>query len=108
MAPGTGSSRREAEVIGGEPKLHLATFERGLIGLAATSTAITVAVREPPLGLDKTTYSLALSGAFFAGVIQVTASVWAAGGHRRGAGMNKLVYASLVAAAGLAAASLLH
>ncbi|CAO2185609.1 unnamed protein product [Urochloa humidicola] len=104
MAPGTGSSRREAEVIGGEPKLHLATFERGLIGLAATSTAVTMAVREPPLGLDKTTYSLALSGAFFAGVIQVTASVWAAGG----AGMNKLVYASLVAAAGLAAASLLH
>jgi hypothetical protein len=105
MAPVTGSNDCEWEAAGDgvalAPKLHQAALERGLIGLAAASTAITMAVCEPPPGLNKTTYLLTLSGVFFAGVTQVSASVC---GH--GAGMTKLIvlYTSLV----VAAASLLQ
>jgi hypothetical protein len=44
---------------------------RPLLGLAAVSIVITMAVCEPPpVGLNKTAYLLVLSGAFFAGVTQ--------------------------------------
>ncbi|RCV24621.1 hypothetical protein SETIT_5G100500v2 [Setaria italica] len=111
MAPGTANNGRAGEAAGGTPKLHREAFGRGLLGLAAASTAITMAVREPPPGLNKTAYLLALSGAFFAGVTQVSASVWASDGpvgRRHGAGRKKIVYASLVVSAGLAVASLLQ
>jgi hypothetical protein len=110
MALGTGSNAREGEAAGGAPKLHhhQAAFGCGLLGLAAASTAITMAVSEPPPWLDRNTYFVALSGAFFAGTTLVIVSVSAVGGRRDGAGRKKLVmYASLVVAASLTAAWLL-
>ncbi|CAL4951473.1 unnamed protein product [Urochloa decumbens] len=101
---------REGEATGGAPKLpQAAAFGHGLLGLGAASTAITLAVIEPPPCLDKNGYFLVLSGLFFAGMTQVAASVGtAAAGRRHVAGTTKLVVcASLVVAAGLTAASLL-
>nr|TKV98102.1 hypothetical protein SEVIR_9G538350v2 [Setaria viridis] len=83
MARGTFSSGREAGAAGGAPKLHhRAAFGCGLLGLAAASTAITMAVSEPPPWLDRNAYLVALTGAFFAGMAQVAASVWASDGGR--------------------------
>ncbi|KAL6626726.1 hypothetical protein ACP70R_030452 [Stipagrostis hirtigluma subsp. patula] len=83
-------------------------FERGLLGLAAASTAMTLVVFDPPQGIDKTTYCLALSGAFFAGVNQVVASVWGPGRRRRRqSAVCASLLAPLVVAAGLTVASLL-
>ncbi|TVU21938.1 hypothetical protein EJB05_31609, partial [Eragrostis curvula] len=76
----------QVEAGGGAPKLRrvAACSEAGLLGLAAASTAITLAVSvPPPPGLDTNAYFLALSGVFFAGVTQVAASVWAADDGRR-------------------------
>jgi hypothetical protein len=55
----TGSNGRQGEAAhdGGVPKLHhLAAFGRGLLGLAAASTAITLVVTEPPAWLDRNAY----------------------------------------------------
>ncbi|KAL6847893.1 hypothetical protein ACP4OV_022021 [Aristida adscensionis] len=80
---------------------------RALLGLAAASTATAMAMSDPPEGFDKTSYLLAVSGVFFAGVNLVAASVSAT----NGAGRNLLHAAALAvvvaAAAGLALASLL-
>jgi hypothetical protein len=69
MAAGTGSNGRGHEEATGDgvaPKLHRpAAFGRGLLGLAAASAAITMAVSEPPPWLDRNAYFVALSGAFF-------------------------------------------
>ncbi|CAO2185610.1 unnamed protein product [Urochloa humidicola] len=79
MAAGTGSnSREEGAAAGRAPKLHQAASGRALLGLAATSTAITLAVIEPPAWLDRNAYSVSISGMFFAGMAQVIASVWEA------------------------------
>ncbi|RLM91474.1 hypothetical protein C2845_PM08G05390 [Panicum miliaceum] len=83
-----------------------------LAGLATTSMAVTLAVREPPPGLDKNTYLLAVAGAFFAGVAEViTAAVCVSNNPRaRCAAGKKLMYASvapLAAVIGLSVASLL-
>ncbi|KAF8662896.1 hypothetical protein HU200_055478 [Digitaria exilis] len=90
-----GELRRQAGALGRGP--------RGLLGLAAASTAIALAVTEPPPWLDRNAYLVAISGAFFAGMAKVC-------GHVAGNG-SKLVtiYVSLVVvAAGLTAvASLL-
>ncbi|CAL4958101.1 unnamed protein product [Urochloa decumbens] len=100
----------EGQATGRALKLpKAAAFGRGLLGLGAASTAITLAVIEPPPCLDKNAYFLVLSCLFFAGMTQVAASVGAAaGGCRHVAGTTKLVMcASLVVAAGVTAASLL-
>ncbi|CAO2185606.1 unnamed protein product [Urochloa humidicola] len=100
----------EGKTSGGAPKLsQAAAFWRGLLGLGAASTAITLTVIEPPPCLDKNAYFLVLSGLFFAGMTQAAASIGAAGGGlRHVAGGTKLVMcASLVVAAGLTAATLL-
>lgn len=96
-----------APCTGGNVSLT-AALESGLLGLAAVSTAITMAVCQPPPGLNRTAYLLSVSGLFFAGVAQVVlASVQAPGGHPHAAG-RKLVYAAPVAvAAGLTVASVL-
>nr|CAB3476301.1 unnamed protein product [Digitaria exilis] len=61
-----------------------AAFGRGLLGgLAAASTAIALAMTEPPPWLDRNAYLVAISGAFFAGMAQVC-------GHVAGTG-SKLV-----------------
>nr|CAB3472230.1 unnamed protein product [Digitaria exilis] len=105
MAGGTGSNGRGGRAAG-ELRRQAGAFgrgPRGLLGLAAGSTAIALAVTEPPPWLDRNAYLVALSAAFFAGKAQVC-------GHVAGTG-SKLVtmYASfVVVAAGLtAAASLL-
>ncbi|KAL5228417.1 hypothetical protein ABZP36_016682 [Zizania latifolia] len=83
----------------------------GAVGLATTSTAITLAATyQPPPGGhgDHTCVPLALSGlAFFTGIAQVGASVWVSADTRgrRAAGYN-ILYAS-VCAVGLTVASLL-
>ncbi|CAO2204654.1 unnamed protein product [Urochloa humidicola] len=94
-----------------------AAFEagRGLVGLATASVAISAlaAVRDPPPGIDKNAYFLALTGAFFAGVAEVIAAVSVSTSNtnnRRAAGRKLLMYASaapLAVAVGLSAASLL-
>jgi hypothetical protein len=59
MAANTSSNRRQGEAAGdgGAPKLHhMAAFGRGLLGLAAASTAITLVVTEPPEWLDRNAY----------------------------------------------------
>jgi len=74
MATGSGGS--------GRGELHQQpAFGRGLLGLAAASTAITLAVSEPPPWLDRDAYFVAISGLFFAGITQVAASVSAGGGR---------------------------
>ena len=104
MAAGTGSSRREYGEAAGE--LHQPpAFGRGLLGLAAASTAITLAASEPPPWLDRDAYFVAISGLFFAGITQVAASVSAGGGRDGLAGRKLVMYASLVVAAGLALAA---
>ncbi|KAG2595705.1 hypothetical protein PVAP13_5KG092587 [Panicum virgatum] len=92
---------------GRAPKLRQAAFfERGLLGLAAASTAVTLAVSEPPPWLHRNAYSVALSALFFAGIAQVVAaSVWAPAAAASVAGRKLVMYASLVVAAGLAAAA---
>ncbi|CAL4951482.1 unnamed protein product [Urochloa decumbens] len=116
MAAGMGGNGREWEAAGyggaRAPKLHqAAAIGRGLLGLAVVSTAINLAVIEPPPCLDRNSYFVALSGLFFAGMTQVIASVWVSdGGRDHAVGIRKLVnvmYASLAVAAGLTAASLL-
>ncbi|CAO2198949.1 unnamed protein product [Urochloa humidicola] len=110
---GIGSIRREEEVqvpmVAGSDELSLP----GLLGIVTCSMAITLAVREPPPGLDKTTYLLAIAGTFFAGVAGVVAAAVCASNNnprtRRAAG-RKLVRASvgpLAVIIGLSAASLL-
>jgi hypothetical protein len=59
MAADTSSNGRQGEAAGdgGAPKLHhMAAFGRGLLGLAAASTAITLVVTEPPAWLDRNAY----------------------------------------------------
>ncbi|CAL4958117.1 unnamed protein product [Urochloa decumbens] len=111
MVTGSGGNVSELEAARGAPKLHhQAGFGRALLGLAAVSTAINLAVIEPPPCLDRNAYFVPLSGMFFAGMTQVIATVWVAGGRDHAVGIRKLVnvmYASLVVAAGLTAASLL-
>ncbi|KAL6626733.1 hypothetical protein ACP70R_030459 [Stipagrostis hirtigluma subsp. patula] len=105
-----GSSRKEAEVDGTAATAS-AAMGGGLVGLATASMAVTLAAREPPPGLDKTAYFLALAGAFYAGVAEVVTAVWVWNDPRgrRGAG-RKMMYASagpLAVAVGLSVASLL-
>ena len=92
---------------GGAPKLgQAAFFKRGLLGLAAASTAVTLAVSEPPPWLHRNAYSVALSALFFAGIAQVVAaSVWAPAAAASVAERKLVMYTSLVVAAGLAAAA---
>ncbi|CAO2198958.1 unnamed protein product [Urochloa humidicola] len=84
----------------------------GLAGLGTASTAVTLAVSDPPPGLEGNAYYyLTLSGVFYAGVAELGAAVWCMSdpySHRIAAG-RKLLYASLVplaAAGGLAVATL--
>ncbi|KAG2595702.1 hypothetical protein PVAP13_5KG091600 [Panicum virgatum] len=106
MAAGRGGNGRQGEE-------RAAFSERGgLLGLAAASSAIALAVSEPPSWLDRNAYSVAISGLFFAGVTQVVVVVAAAsvsaptaGGRGGAAGRKLFMYASLVVAAGLAAAA---
>ncbi|KAL6626729.1 hypothetical protein ACP70R_030455 [Stipagrostis hirtigluma subsp. patula] len=115
MVLGSTWAEEEAE-CDAESRLLQATFKSGGLvgGLALASMAITLAVREPPAGLDKTTYFLMLLGAFLAGVIQVAASVGVADDDPRGhyaAGRKKLLHyasiASLIASVSLSMASLI-
>jgi hypothetical protein len=75
-------------------------------------TAVALAVRGPPLGLDKNAYFLALSAAFFAGVAGVMAAIWVSHdphGRCRAAASRLVVYstvAALAVAVGLSVASL--
>ncbi|CAO2161043.1 unnamed protein product [Urochloa humidicola] len=69
MAAATGNNGRQREAAAAAAKLHQAAFGHGLLGLAAASTAITLAVTEPPPWLNRNAYFLALSGAFFAGML---------------------------------------
>ncbi|KAF8705011.1 hypothetical protein HU200_031266 [Digitaria exilis] len=97
MAAGTGSNGRGRGAHG--ELRQAAAFGRGLLGLAAASTAIAMAVTEPPRWLDRNAYFVTLSGAFFAGMAQVC-------GHVAGTKSKLLVYASLVVVAtGLTAAA---
>jgi hypothetical protein len=81
---GLGQQRAQGQAGGSyevAPNLH-----RGLLGLAAASVAVTMAVSEPPPGLDGNAYFVALpaaAGVFFAGMNQVLASVWSARGDDR-------------------------
>ncbi|KAL6847896.1 hypothetical protein ACP4OV_022024 [Aristida adscensionis] len=112
-----GATRREEEAGGiAEHRGTMALGRDLLLGVAAASTAMALAaVTDPPLGMiDRTSYLLALSGVFFAGVNQVAVAVWAGpdpSGRRIAAG-RKLVRASLLApltiAAGMKLASLLQ
>ncbi|RLM93782.1 uncharacterized protein C2845_PM08G05410 [Panicum miliaceum] len=84
----------------------------GLLGVVTCSMTITLAVREPPPGLDKNAYILAVAGAFFAGVAGVVAAVCLPNNPRvrRAAGRKLIMHASaeaLAVAVGLSAASLL-
>ncbi|XP_062183178.1 uncharacterized protein LOC133887248 [Phragmites australis] len=54
----------------------------GVINLSTASTAITLAVCEPPSGFNENTYFLTLSGVFFAGVAGVMAAIWVANDPR--------------------------
>ncbi|OEL20303.1 hypothetical protein BAE44_0018680 [Dichanthelium oligosanthes] len=93
-------------------KLHQAAPST-LVGLSTSSMAITLSVREPPPGIDKNAYLLALAGAFFAGVADVITAVRISNNPhaRRAAGAGtKLMYASIAPLAvvvGLSLASLL-
>ncbi|CAO2209020.1 unnamed protein product [Urochloa humidicola] len=97
--------------MGAGAKLGLA----GLLGIATSSVASTLAVRDPPPGLvDENAYFLAVAGAFFAGVAGIFAAVFISNNNprgRRAAGRKQLImYASLgplAAVVGLLAASLL-
>ncbi|CAL4958126.1 unnamed protein product [Urochloa decumbens] len=107
MAVGLGSTRWDEEAAAASTaasKLHQAPgcFEASsaLFGLVASSMAITLAVRQPPPGLDENAYYLTVSGGFFAGLAQaITAVVCVSNNNpraRRSAG-TKLVYAASVA-----------
>ncbi|KAL5226430.1 hypothetical protein ABZP36_014695 [Zizania latifolia] len=109
MARMLDAARGEAEADGAAPNIAAAL---GALGLATTSTAITLAAtyQPPPGGLGNHTCvpHLALSGlAFFTGIAQVGASVWVSDDPRgRRAAGYKILYAS-VCAVGLTVASLL-
>ncbi|CAL4958129.1 unnamed protein product [Urochloa decumbens] len=87
----------------------------GLAGLGTASTALTLAVYGTPPGPEgNTSYYLALSAVFYAGVAEIGAAVWWMSDptcSRRIAAGRKLLYASLVplaaAGGGLAVATLL-
>ncbi|KAF8662890.1 hypothetical protein HU200_055472 [Digitaria exilis] len=104
------SWREEGGVAAPEPPRQ-AVFEAGILGLAVISAAMALAARQPPPWLHPDAYFVALSGVFFVGVVQVTASVWATTGGRRATAGKKLLQVSAVAllgvAAGLELASLL-
>ncbi|KAL5226838.1 hypothetical protein ABZP36_015103 [Zizania latifolia] len=108
MARVVDAARGEAEADGAAPNIAAAL---GALGIATTSTAITLAAAyQPPSGSlgDYTCVPLALSGmAFFTGIAQVCASVWVSDAPqgRRAAGY-KFLYAS-VFAVGLTMTSLL-
>ncbi|CAO2161045.1 unnamed protein product [Urochloa humidicola] len=101
MAAARGSNNGEEGVAAGEaPKLHqAAAIGRGLLGLAATSTAITLAVIEPPAWLDRNAYYASISGMFFAGMAQVIASVWEAGVMGSGGGSSGIGHVGFAVAA---------
>ncbi|KAL6626730.1 hypothetical protein ACP70R_030456 [Stipagrostis hirtigluma subsp. patula] len=106
MAPGMGSTWQEEEEHGGA-----VLCQGGLVGLATASMAVTLAVREPPPGLERNAYFVAVAGSFFAGVAEVVTAIWLSNNlrGRHGAG-RKLMHASigpLAVAVGLSAASLL-
>ncbi|CAL4965179.1 unnamed protein product [Urochloa decumbens] len=75
--------------------------QAGLLGIVTCATAITLAVRDLPPGLDKNAYFLAVAGAFFAGVAGILAAAARASNNprprgRRAAGRKQLImYASL-------------
>lgn len=103
------SAPQQAEAdVAAESKLPAAL--RG-VGLATASTVVTLAVSEPPPGFDRNLYTIAISGAFFAGVAELSAAVWVSNDPRdRSAAGRKFVYASvapLVVAVVLSVASLL-
>ncbi|CAO2204650.1 unnamed protein product [Urochloa humidicola] len=79
---------------------------RWVPGLLTASMAIILAVRQqPPPGLDKSAYFLALLLIFIAGMAGVMAAVQAVPGDprgRRAAGSSKLVYYSSVVALAVA------
>ncbi|CAO2185602.1 unnamed protein product [Urochloa humidicola] len=82
--------------------------QAGLLGILTCAMAVTLAMRDPPPGLDKNAYFLAIAGAFFAGVAEVITAVFISNNSppaRRGAGRKLIMYASVVVV-GLLAASL--
>ncbi|CAO2193616.1 unnamed protein product [Urochloa humidicola] len=86
--------------------------QAGLLGIATCAMAITLAVRQPPPGLNTNAYVLALTGAFFAAVAGVFATVRASNNPRarRIAGrklMRVSVVGPLAVVVGLSAASIL-
>ncbi|CAO2174590.1 unnamed protein product [Urochloa humidicola] len=89
--------------------------QAGVLGIVTCAMAFSLAVpvRDPPPGLDKNAYFLAISGAFFAGVAEVITSVFISNNNSRGrraAGRKLIMYASvgsLTVIIGLSAASLL-
>ncbi|CAL4951458.1 unnamed protein product [Urochloa decumbens] len=101
--------REKAPMDAGPHQLRQA----GLLGIVTCAMAVALAVRDPPPGLDKNAYFLAVAGAFFAGVAGILAAVRRAANNnpraRRAAG-RKLMFASVgpfAVAVGLSAASLL-
>ncbi|CAO2193619.1 unnamed protein product [Urochloa humidicola] len=83
-----------------------------LLGIVTCAMAVTLAVRDPPPGLDKNAYFLAIAGAFFAGIVEVITAVFISNNNPRGrrATGRKLMYAflgPLAVAVGLSVASLL-
>nr|TKW13398.1 hypothetical protein SEVIR_5G098500v2 [Setaria viridis] len=101
-----------AAAVAGLRQAALEVAHGARLGLLAASTAITLAAlgeKQPPPGVSSNTaYFLTVSGAFFAGVAQVAASVSAGDGGRPRDAARKLVYASLVLLFSLALASLLR
>ncbi|CAL4951483.1 unnamed protein product [Urochloa decumbens] len=115
------NTRREAAEAAADELRQEASFKgggRGLVGLATASVAISaLAVRDPPPGIDRNAYFLALTGAFFAGVAEVIVAVSVSSstnnpGVHRAAGRKLMYYASVAplavaVAVALSAASLL-
>ncbi|CAO2204661.1 unnamed protein product [Urochloa humidicola] len=103
--------RREEEEEEAPMDAGAQLLQAGLLGIVTCAMAVTLAVREPPPGVDKNAYFLAVAGAFFAGMAGVAAAVCASNNPRsRRAAGRKLMHASfcpLAVVTGLSAASLL-
>ncbi|CAL4958109.1 unnamed protein product [Urochloa decumbens] len=106
MAPARiGSIRREKEeapMDAGAAELSLA----GLLGIVTCAMAITLAVRDPPPGLDKNAYLFVLTGAFFAAVAGIIA-VFRASNNPRARRAVRASVGALAVVVGLSAATLL-
>ncbi|KAF8662893.1 hypothetical protein HU200_055475 [Digitaria exilis] len=93
LAAAAGGLGDAASMDAGADKLHQA----GLLGIVTSSMAVTLAVRDPPAGLNTNAYYLALTGAFFGGVAGITAAACLSNNPRaRTSAGRKLMWASVV------------